>query len=40
MDDLIKYWLLRLAKAILAVVDCFLDATVGITFTGGPRGER
>ncbi len=40
MDDLLKYWLLRLVKLVLMVVDFFLDATIGVSYTGGPRQER
>ncbi len=40
MDDLFKYWLLLVAKAVLWAVDVILDLLLGFTITGGTREER
>ena len=40
MDDLIHYWLLQVARAVVWVVGLVTDALFGYTLTHGTREER
>jgi hypothetical protein len=40
MDEAWTYWLLRIARAILGVVEVFTDLIFGHTYSGGTKEER
>ncbi len=40
MDDLLKYWALRVARVLLWLLETISDLVLGWTFSGGTREER